>query len=159
MDAEKDQHYLALNGTGQSDEFKRQNVVQGWIDRYRPLQQAWRSALSSPVWRSNSKFVGYEAFGPKHFGRWYGWMDYSLYNTNRIDPSPLIWDGGSPSYFLMNNNPGRDDLVFSPQVEAMNYDFMLKEATQLNPDFWFELSTWDGCDYYPTNPLDAIVPG
>ena len=75
IDAEKDQHYLALYGTGQSDEFKREKVAQGWIDRYRPLQQAWRNALSSSSWRSNSKFVGYEAFGPKHFGRWSGWLD------------------------------------------------------------------------------------
>ena len=59
----------------------------------------------------------------------------------------------------MNNNPGRDDLVFSPQVEAMNYDFMLKEAYRLNPNFWFELSTWNGCDIYPTDPpRTAIAP-
>jgi len=152
MDAEKDQHYLALYGTGQADEFKREKVAQGWIDRYRSLQQAWRNAFSSSSWRSNSKFVGYEAFGPKHLGRWYGWLDYSLYNTNRLDPGPMTWDGGSPSFFLMNNNPARDDLMFSPQVEAMNHDFMLKEAYRLNPNFWFELSTWNGCDIYPTDP-------
>ena len=150
-----DQHYLSLYGTGQSDEFLREKVAQGWIDRYRALQQAWRSGLTSAAWQNNSKFVGYEAFGPKHFARWGGWVSYSLYNTNRIDPSPLTWDGGSPSFYLMNLNPGRDDLVFSPQVEAMNYDFMLKEAYRLNPNFWFELSTWNGCDYYPLNPSDS----
>ena len=151
-DAEQDQHYLALYGTGQTDEFKREKVAQGWIDRYRALQQAWRNALTSSSWKNNSKFLGYEAFGPRHFGRWGGWTDYSLYNTNRIDPSPSTWDGGSPSYYLGINNPGRDDIVFSPQVEAMNYDFMLKEAYRLNPNFWFELSTWNGCDVYPTDP-------
>src|SRR5437867_11699106 len=54
---EQDQHYLALYGTGQTDEFKREKVAQGWIDRYRPLQQAWRGALTSASWNSNSKFV------------------------------------------------------------------------------------------------------
>ena len=151
-DAEQDQHYLALYGTGQTDNFKRQVVGQGWIDRYRALQQAWRNGLTSATWRNNSKFLGYEAFGPKDFGRWYGWKSYSLYAPNRIDPSPLTWDGGSPSYYLAFNDPALDDAVWSPQVEIMNYNFMLKEAYQLNPSFWYELSTWNGCDIYPTDP-------
>jgi len=62
---------------------------------------------------------------------------------------PLTWDGGSPSYYLAFNDPPSDAEVFSPQVEAMNYDFMLREAFALNPGFWFELSTWNGCDWYP----------
>ena len=149
-DATKDQHYLDLYGSSKTDEFKREVVAKGWIDRYRALQQAWRSSLT-PAWQGTSKFVAYEAFGPKYFGRWSGWMAYSLYNTNRIDPSPLAWDGGSPSYYLAFNDPPSDAEVFSPQVEAMNYDFMLKEAYSLNPNFWFELSTWNGCDWYPTS--------
>ncbi len=163
IDAERDQRYLALYGIGQTDEFKREKVAEGWVDRYREMQQAWRNALS---W-SSVKFVGYEAFGPKHFARWGGWQEYALYNTNRIDPSPLTWDGGSPSYYMAFNNPGRDDVAFSAQVEAMNYDFMLKEAYRLNPEFWYELSTWNGCDVYPTDAaynsdcasLAANIPG
>src|SRR5205823_3502715 len=34
--------------------------------------------------------------------------------------------------------------VWSPQVEAGNWVFMLDEAYRENPDFWFELSIWDG---------------
>ena len=29
-------------------------------------------------------------------------------------------------------------------MESMNWIFMLKEARRINPDFWFELSVWDG---------------
>src|SRR5205085_7182362 len=127
-DAETDQHYLSLYGVGQSDEFKREKVAQGWIDRYRALQQSWRGRLTN-IWQNNSKFIGYDATGPaESFGRWGVWIAYSLYNTNRIDPSPVTWDGGSAYYYLAFNNPPSDALVFSPQVEAMNYDFMLKEA-------------------------------
>src|SRR5205085_3587079 len=36
-DAETDQHYLTLYGVGQSDEFKREVVAQGWTTRYRAL--------------------------------------------------------------------------------------------------------------------------
>jgi hypothetical protein len=32
---------------------------------------------------------------------------------------------------------------------------MMSEALQLNPTFWFELSTWNGCDWYPPNPSDT----
>lgn len=153
-DANTDQHYVSAYGPGQTDEAKREAVAQGWIDRYRALQQAWRNNLM-PTWQGSSKFIGYEAFGPSYFGRWFGWTGYSLYNTNRIDPSPLMWDGGSASYYLAFNDPPSDSLVFSPQVEAMNYDFMLKEAYGLNPGFWFELSTWNGCDWYPSSNAPA----
>src|SRR5690606_37753555 len=34
--------------------------------------------------------------------------------------------------------------LYSPQIQAMNWVPMLDEALSVNPDFWFELSTWDG---------------
>jgi hypothetical protein len=71
-------------------------------------------------------------------------MDYSLYRQGRIDPNPLAWDGGSPSFYLYNWMANTDFSVFSPQVESMNWIFMLQEAYKLNPSFWFEMSVWDG---------------
>ena len=71
-------------------------------------------------------------------------MEYSLYTSGRIDPKPLAWDGGSPSYYVFNWNESTDYTVFGPQVESMNWIFMLREALRLNPRFWFEISTWDG---------------
>ncbi len=163
--SETDQSFIDLWGTGNTDEFKREKAAAGWIERYTAMLGAFRDSLSSSAWRDAIKFIGYEAFGPRHFGRWGGWKGFSLYNTDRIDPSPVIWDGGSPSYY-MDGNPGSDDKVFSPQVEAMNYQFMLEEAYSLNPAFWFELSSWQGCDASPTDPdagnrcvtLDAQYP-
>jgi hypothetical protein len=67
-----------------------------------------------------------------------------LYTAGRIDPWPLAWDGGSPSYYLFNWSGITDYTVFSSQVEAMNWLFMLQEARRTNPGFWFELSVWDG---------------
>ena len=150
---ETDNTYMKLYGSGRSDDFKRQVVAEGWIARYRQLQQGLRDGLINNSWKASAIFVGYDAFGPKHFGRWGGWKDYSLYIPNRIDPSPLMWDGGSPSFYL-GGNPPTDNHVFSPQVEVMNYPFMMGEALQLNPRFWFELSTWNGCDWYPPDPSD-----
>jgi hypothetical protein len=125
-------------------DFKRKVVADGWIERYRSLQRGMRDGLEQAVWKEHSIYVGYDAFGPPHLGRWGGWIDYSLCQQGRIDPSPLMWDGGSPSYYTDDWQPRRDYTVWSPQVEFMNLVFMQREAWQLNPRFWLEFSVWDG---------------
>jgi len=141
---EEDQHYLKRFGRGRSDDFKRKAVGDGWIELYRALQAGMREGLAGTPWEQRVVFVGYDAFGPPHFARWPGWMEYSLYSQGRIDPKPLAWDGASPSFYVFNWNESTDYTVISPQVESMNWIFMLREAVRLNPKFWFEISTWDG---------------
>ena len=149
---ETDQRYLVKYGKRRDDDFKRKVVGDGWIERYRVLQQGMRAGLVNPQWQKAAVFVGYDAFGPPHVGRWSGWPESSLHTTGRIAPDPLMWDGGSPSYYAHNWNPSTDYTVWSPQVEFQNLVFMQNEAYRLNPKFWFELSTWDG--YAPTEPND-----
>ena len=144
--AEESKRYLDLYGKGRDGDFKRKTVGDGWIERYRALQSAMRDALTAPAWKANAIFVGYDAFGPPHLGRWGGWPEYSLHSPGRIDPSPLMWDGGSPSYYTSDWCPISDYQVWSPQIESMNWLFMLDQARKLNPGFWFELSIWDGSD-------------
>lgn len=136
--------YLDKFGEGRSDEFKRQVVGEGWIERYRVMFDAMRETLVNPQWKSNVRFVGYDAFGPAHLGRWDGWKVYSLECERWTSPDWHCWQGGSPSYYTDNWHDKRDDQVFSTQVSAMNWVFMLEEAWRANPDFWFEMSTWDG---------------
>ena len=145
-EVETSKRYMDLYGAGRSDDFKRQVVAEGWVARYSELIRGFRDGLSNSNWKNNSKFFGYNAFGPSHLGRWGGWKDYSLYIPNRIDPNPLIWDSGSPSFYYADYAINSDYQVMSPAMEAMNWDFMQKEARELNPDFWFELSTWAGTD-------------
>jgi hypothetical protein len=136
--------YLARYGHDRNDGFKRKVVAEGWIERHRALQAGMREGLTAPAWRKNALFIGYDAFGPPHLGRWGGWAQYSLWTPGRIDPNPLIWDGGSPSYYVHNWNPSTDYTVWSPQVESCNWPFMLAQAWRLNPRFWWEISLWDG---------------
>ena len=117
---------------------------------YRAMQDSMRDGLVSGHWRNVAKFVGYNAVGPSHFGRWGAWADYSLITEEFIDPSPLMWDGGSSSYYVDNWNSKTDFKVFSPQIEFMNLVFMNSEARRLNPNFWFEMSVWDG--FMPDDP-------
>ncbi len=141
---EEEKRYLATFGYDRDDEFKRRLVGEAWAFRYRLLQQGMREGLTKATWRANARFIGYDAFGPSHFARWPGWMEHSLYRPDRIDPNPLAWDGGSPSFYVFNWMAITDYTVFSPQVEAMNWVFMQQEAYWFNPRFWFEISTWDG---------------
>jgi hypothetical protein len=152
QDANTDQRYLAQYGSNTTDDAKRKVISQEWIKRYRALQQGMRDGLTHPAWKSNSIFVGYGAFGPAHFGRWGGWMNESLTIPNRIDFSPLAWDGGSVPYYVNDWNPSTDYTVWSPQIEAMNWVFMLEEAYAINPNFWLEMSVWDGSQ--PNQPSD-----
>ena len=143
---EKSKRYLEQYGTDQDDDFRRRVVGEGWIERYRALQRGMRQGLTSPAWRDQARFVGYGAFGPEFIGRWPGWPTYSLHGPGRICPHPLMWDGGSPSYYTHDWNPSTDYTTWSPQVEFQNLVFMQQEAFRLNPGFWLEMSVWDGYD-------------
>ncbi|MFO7901543.1 MAG: hypothetical protein ACQESR_18600 [Planctomycetota bacterium] len=145
--------YLERYGRGQDDEFRRKVVAQGWIKRYSVMFSALRDALASKAWQRTARFVGYGAFGPSHFGRWDGWKVYSLITDEWTSPNWYFWQGGSPSYYTHNWNQNRDHWVFSTQVQSMNWVFMLDEAWRVNPDFWFEISTWDG------NEVDSWMEG
>jgi len=141
---EQSKRYLDKYGKGRSDQFKRQVVGQGWIERYRVMFGAMREALVSDTWKKNVRFVGYGAFGPSHLGRWEGWKEYSLVTEQWTSPDWHVWDGGSPSYYTHNWDNSRDHWVWSPQVESMNWLFQLDEAWKVNPSFWWEISIWDG---------------
>ncbi len=141
---ETSQRYLAKYGAGRPDEFKRKVVAEGWMERYPVMFQAMRDALVSDTWKKNVRFVGYGAFGPSHFGRWPQWMDYSLITGQWTSPDWHIWDGGSPSYYTHNWCEIRDHWMWSTQVESMNWIFQLEEAWRVKPDFWWEISVWDG---------------
>ena len=141
---ELSKRYLDKYGKGRNDEFKREVVARGWMERYPLMFQAMREALESKTWRENVCFVGYGAFGASHFGRWTAWKDYSLITDQWTSPDWHIWDGGSPSYYTHNWCDNRDHWVWSTQVQSMNWIFQLQEAWQVNPDFWWEISLWDG---------------
>ncbi len=158
QDVETDARYLAKYGTGRDNEFKRQVVSDGWIERYRALQDGMRGALS-PQWRDKVVFVGYSAFGGSAFARWPGWINYSIATSSRIAPDPLMWDGGTPPYYTASYNGLTDFRVMSPQIEAMNWIFMQKQALQLNPDFRFGFSIWDGSTDKKETDLPTIYEG
>jgi hypothetical protein len=151
-EVEEDYRYLQGFGHGRSDEFKRKVVGDGWIERYRALHDGMREGLENPAWQDNARFVGYSAFGMSAFGRWSGWERYALHTEERFDPWPVAWDGASVSYYVNHWDRSTDYRVRSPQIEGMNWVFMLEEAYQQNPDFWLEMSTWDG--YAPGEPND-----
>jgi len=143
-EVKKSDRFLESYGMVREAEEIRRLIGDKWIERYRALQSGMREGLIAESWRNNSLFIGYDAFGGSAFGRWPGWKKYSLYVKGRIEPWPLAWDGASVSFYVHNWDPSTDYNLMSPQIQGMNWVFMLKEAYQYNPDFWFEISTWDG---------------
>lgn len=143
-EAEKSRRYLTAYGPGRDGAFKRKVVGDGWVERYRALQDGMREGMSAHGWGRQSGFIAFDAIGTRAFGRWKDWLNYSLYTKGRMEPWPLAWDGVSAPYYVQNRGETTDHTVMSPQIEAMNWIFMLDEASRLNPDFRLEISTWDG---------------
>ncbi|MCC6580615.1 MAG: hypothetical protein IT440_09245 [Phycisphaeraceae bacterium] len=145
VDVETSDRYLKKYGKDRDDDFRRKVVGDGWIERFRLLQAGMREGLTNSSWKQNARFFGYGGdAGMEAMGRWGGWRHYSLETRDRIGPQPLMWDGGSASYYTHNWNPSTDFRVWSPQIEFQNVVFQNKLARQLNPDLWYELSMWDG---------------
>lgn len=125
-------------------------VGDAWIDRYRGLQGGFRDALQKDTWQQRAKFIGYDAFGPSFIGRWPGWREYALQVPGRLEPWSAAMDGASVSYYVNDWNDSSDHTVWSPQVEAMNWIPMEHDAIRRHPDYWLEMSTWDGQQSHPS---------
>ena len=134
---------------------RRRAIGNAWIARYRAMLRGFRDGLEAPGWRAHSLFIGYDAFISPAMGRWGDWAAYSLYVPGRTEPWPYAWEGASVSYYVHNWGPDSDYTVWSPEIEAMNYVAVLSEVRRTEPDFWFELSTWDGQE--PDQPTDKLL--
>ena len=134
---------------------RRRAIGDAWIKRYKAMMSGFRDGLDAAGWRSHALFIGYDAFVISAIGRWGGWGSYSLCVPGRTEPWPYAWDGASVSYYVHNWAPDSDYTVWSPEIEAMNYVPVLAEVRRTEPEFWFELSTWDGQE--PGDPSDKLL--
>ena len=144
----------SVNASAEVDE-RRRAIGDAWIARYQAMIRGFRDGLEAPGWRTHALFIGYDAFVAPAMGRWAGWGAYSLDVPGRTEPWPYAWDGASVSYYVHDWAPDSDYTVWSPQVEAMNYVPALAEVRRSRPDFWFEISTWDG--QQPGQPSDKLL--
>ncbi len=138
--AEESTRYMQLYGAGRSDEFKRTVVGDGYIERYNAFFEAMREGLGA--WRDRVILAGYGGVEP-HMGRWGDWRKYSLVTPERLSITPWMWDGCSGSYYV-NDWQGNSDgwKGYCPQVSFMNVVVQLDRYREVNPDFFWELSTW-----------------
>ena len=155
--AETSRRFVDLYGTEQDGEFKRRVFGDGWIERYSALFQGMRNGLIEQAWIDNSRYVGYNAYGPDHFGRWSAWKSYSLTTEDRIAWEPLAWDGAVPEVYDNDWEPSKTAFsMWNLSTEAMNLAFIQKEAFAQNPSFWFEFITWDGYTWERNNTKRRI---
>ncbi len=137
--AEQSKRYMQQYGAGRSDEFKRKVFGDGYTERYQALLEGMREGLAG--WADKAIFIGYNG-AIFHIGRWDGWKKYSLTIPGRISITPFAWDGCSPSYYVNGWQGNSDHKGYSPQVAGMNLVYQKQWAQSVNPDYFWELSTW-----------------
>jgi hypothetical protein len=112
----------------------------GYIPRYNAMFEGMRNQLDE--WSDKVKFVGYGG-NLECFGRWTGWVAYvPAPIPGRFSTVPHIWDGSSPAYYVNNWQGNWDFTGYAPQLEAMNLLFQKDYCSEINPEFWWEISTW-----------------
>ena len=123
---------------------KREIFNDKFKERYLEMQLGFKDNLNN-IWKDNVKFIGYAVNSTGHFARWNDWAIYSSYFSNRVANEHQYWDGGSTVYYLnASDNNISDFWVYSPQVQNMNIKMILEDTRIDKPNYWHELSIWDG---------------
>lgn len=140
-------------------ETKKEITVEQWKKLYNALHQGMLDGLKNETWKKNAKFIGYLATGNGQMGKNTNWELSSLQTNTLIDPYPLFWNGGSWELYSRYN---LSLIKSNPQIDAMNWIFMIKENKERNPNYYMELSVWDGHSYDNTDTRsvqEAKQPG
>jgi hypothetical protein len=144
-EAETSWRFVQNHGPGLTGEQTRAIVGQGWIDRDTALWGSLTDQLTAD-WQAVSIPICYSAFGVRKYGQWNGWNGTSLHVPGRFSPWPLVANG-SASYYVLEDpavHAQTDYRVDGPQMSGMNWNFMLAEALRDNPDYFWEVSSFDG---------------
>ncbi len=144
-DAETSWRFVQEHGLETTADEKRAIVGNGWIERDGALWFALQDELTE-AWQSASIPVCYNAYGRRGYGSWSGWDRASLHVPDRFAPWPLVVNG-SASYYVFGDpkvHPETDYEANGPQMSGMNWLFMLDEARRDTPDYFWEVSIYDG---------------
>ena len=127
-----------------SDEEKKRTVGEAWIRKYNILIESMRENIANKKWRENSLFIGYDSYGNRMMGKSNNWQAWSL-NVDGLElPGAFVWDGTSSSLYLSGEGTYVDHTYSGILIEAMNYSYLFKNALNINPNAWIEISVWDG---------------
>lgn len=142
--------YVDAYGVDTEFFFGQEVFAKGYVERYKDMFAGMRSAM--PVkWDGASKMVAYNAVFHWNYARSGGWWQHSFYFPDNMGYLKHAWEGASPEYYLNPWQGGSTDYtVFSPQVEFMNVKWQLDLVYKTHPDFWYEMSIWDG--FQPKTP-------
>lgn len=125
------------------DEAVRKQYGDKWITLYGELLRGFRTSMPAE-WQRTSRFIGYNSLVDSALGRWPGWVAGTLYTKGRIEPWMEVFQGASAEYYLHDWSDINDFTIYSPQVEAANFVPVVAATQAKHPDYWFEMSIWDG---------------
>ncbi len=123
--------------------FGAKTMKEGYATRFRRLFQGLRDSMPE-AWAAASTMVAYNAVFTSHYGRWGGWRESAVGDLLALDIEATSWEGASPEYYLNAWEPSTDYTVYSPQTAFMNVKWQLDLVYQAHPEFWYEMSIWDG---------------
>ena len=158
--------FVDEHGNDASNDVKQQvlddlldaNLANNWPTGHKsPLHRGIQDTLPTG-WQDKAFFVGFTAVGPRFYGRWWGWWNNSSPSNMHLTTTPGWWDGGSGDYYLDNWSHITDYRVWSVQTEVQNWVFMKEKALEMDPNYWFELSSWDGGFGSRKDKLSRFVP-
>jgi len=139
-EAEQSVRFHKLFGKDYRAEDVQAAFAEGYLARFRALQDGMREGLANDTWRKHARIVAYNSFGPISLGRY-----PTQYTVEHGFVGTRMWDGGMPEYYDNFWEPEKSDhTLFSMQISAMNWPFMLDSVYRRNPEYWFELIFWDG---------------
>jgi len=142
--SEESQRWITAHGTGQTEAFMQQEFAEGYVTRYKALTDAMKAGFSAALWRDNSICVAYEAAGSRDFAVSPIWNYFTYAYAGNITSWHRAWDGSSPPFYAFPGTGILDFNLASPQLFFMAQKFMIDFSYSENPDYWYELSVWDG---------------
>ena len=134
--------YMDAYGDKTDLKFAQQVLAKGIDERHEQMFSGMWSAMPLE-WARVSKMVAYN--------------EVVTFDGN-IGYYQRSWEGASPEYYLAPYKPTSDFTVASPQAEYMNVKWQLELVYQDNPDFWYEMSVWDGKRAWYAEQNDPFTP-
>jgi len=145
-EVQKSVRYLKRFGAGQSDEFRRRILGDGYIERYRALVEGVR--LSLTTWKDRAIIIGWGGTNV-NFGRGSWWLQGDLPNfgltvPGRLNITPFVWDGVAIKYYVdpTYTRNASDSTLFNPKVEIMSLPLEMNYACQQRENYYWEMTTW-----------------
>ena len=116
-EAERSKRFIEKYGKGRSDDFKREAVREGYVERYSALMAGMKAGLVSESWRKNVQISAYNGFGQP----WWDAVIPEAYD-NHWQPTKRAYHVYSMQSDMMHLHFRREKARAAPTGDTEQYD-------------------------------------